>query len=102
MKRRQPKFYFSFRSPYSWMGAKLLEERLGAETQSIQYVPFFEPDETSTALLLERGERFVYTPMTREKHLYILQDVKRLTHKFGYSMTWPIDREPHWEVSHLG
>jgi 2-hydroxychromene-2-carboxylate isomerase len=39
--------------------------------------------------------------MSREKHRYILTDVRRLTAQRGLTVTWPQDRNPHWEVSHL-
>lgn len=42
-----------------------------------------------------------YVPMSKEKHLYILQDVRRLARARGLDMVWPVDPAPHWEVSHL-
>jgi 2-hydroxychromene-2-carboxylate isomerase len=35
--------------------------------------------------------------MSREKHLYLLQDVKRIARALGYRHVWPVDREPDWE-----
>ena len=43
----------------------------------------------------------LYTNMSKVKHLYILQDIKRLTRKLGYQMAWPIDRDPWWDLPHL-
>ncbi len=40
--------------------------------------------------------------MSPEKHRYILQDVRRLAGERGLEFTWPVDREPVWEVPHLG
>lgn len=39
--------------------------------------------------------------MSKEKHLYILQDVRRLARARGLDMVWPVDPAPRWEVSHL-
>lgn len=99
--KRAPKFYFSFRSPYSWVGAHMLYKRVDPKEYGIELVPFFEPDEESQKALAAHGETFPYVPMSRAKHLYILQDVKRIVDRLGLKMTWPVDKAPHWEVSHL-
>ena len=40
--------------------------------------------------------------MTKEKHLYILHDVRRLAAERGLSVAWPVDEvRPCWEVPHL-
>ena len=97
----QPRIYFSFRSPYSWLAFRALAIGHPAIVQSAKWIPFWEPDEISQRLLAEAGGRFLYTPMSREKHLYVLRDVKRLVTQRGLAMTWPVDRSPWWEVSHL-
>ena len=99
--KRQPKFYFSFHSPYSWMATKLLEERLPEAPQLLRYVPYFLPDEKTRAAVTERGASMHYSMMTKAKHLYILQDTKRLSQRFGFPMKWPIDIDPWWELPHL-
>src|SRR5262245_62169356 len=96
MGTKRPRFYFSFRSPYSWMAARLLEERLDPRPYGIEYIPFWEPDEHTLSLLRSRGSDFLYTPMSRQKHLYILQDIKRIATGLGYSMAWPRDRGNLW------
>ncbi len=88
---RRKVFYFSFRSPYSWMAHRLAEQ---IPDLDIEYRPFFEPDLVTEALLAERGGSVIYTPMSREKHLYMLQDVRRLAGRLGFPLTWPVDREP--------
>ncbi|MEK8104487.1 DsbA family protein [Micromonospora sp. M12] len=35
------------------------------------------------------------------KNFYILQDVRRLTKARGWDVTWPIDKDPVWEIPHL-
>ena len=99
--KRPPRLYFSFRSPFSWMALRRLEERLPDAPERIEYVPYWDPDEKMAAALEERGSGFHYTQMSKAKHLYILQDTKRLAQRFGYAMTWPIDVDPWWDLPHL-
>jgi 2-hydroxychromene-2-carboxylate isomerase len=101
MKRRVPRFFFSFRSPYSWLAARQIEERWPSIVPQLEYIPFWEPDAYSLELLSARGGEFFYTPMSHQKHLYILQDIKRLVNKFGYQNAWPVDHNPWWELPHL-
>ncbi|MFG3052737.1 2-hydroxychromene-2-carboxylate isomerase [Kitasatospora sp. NPDC048239] len=96
-----PRFYFSLRSPYSWLAYReLVDEhpRLAAE---LEWRPFFEPDGESERRLTALGGVFPYAAMTRAKHLYILQDVARLAERRGLALRWPVDRAPVWEVPHL-
>lgn len=67
----------------------------------MEYIPSWEPDDITLQLLSERGGKVLYPSMNRQKHLYILQDIKRMAAHFGYSLTWPIDRQPWWELPHL-
>jgi len=100
--RRPPRFYFSLRSPYSWLAHRDLTARHPRLADTLEWVPFFEPDEWSLKLLDEAGGSFPYSPMSPAKHRYILQDVRRLATERGLSVSWPVDREPVWEVPHLG
>lgn len=99
---RQPRFYFSLRSPYSWMAYRDLLSSYPDVAAAVEWVPFFEPDALSTEMLTAAGEEFPYSAMSKAKHLYILQDVGRLTKARGLPLTWPVDRDPVWEVPHLG
>ncbi|MFJ9178082.1 2-hydroxychromene-2-carboxylate isomerase [Streptomyces sp. NPDC102360] len=101
-RRRPPRFYFSLRSPYSWLAYRELLDRHPDTAAALEWVPFFEPDELSAKLLAEAGGSFPYTPMSAAKHRYILQDVRRLAAERGLDFSWPVDREPVWEVPHLG
>jgi 2-hydroxychromene-2-carboxylate isomerase len=101
-KPAQPKLYFNLRSPFSWMALRRLEERFPQAPERIEYIPYWDPDERTRQALGERGAAFHYTQMSKAKHLYILQDTKRLSQRFGYRMAWPIDVDPWWEVPHLG
>lgn len=94
-------YFFSFRSPYSWLASLGMKNRISDHTK-FELVPFFEPDEKSRVLLENRGGEFPYRDMSSAKHRYILNDVSRLTKKFGLSNKWPVDPNPWWEPSHNG
>jgi 2-hydroxychromene-2-carboxylate isomerase len=96
-----PRFYFSLRSPYSWLAYVDLHRQYADIAPMLELRPFWEPDARSQVMLADAGGRFVYTPMSKEKHLYILQDIRRLAAERGLEVGWPIDREPCWEVPHL-
>lgn len=100
-RQRRPLIYFSFRSPYSWLAWHDLTVHHPDVAATLDWRPFWEPDERSEKMLTDAGGQFIYTPMSREKHLYMLGDVRRLSRRRGLAMTWPVDRAPHWEVSHL-
>jgi 2-hydroxychromene-2-carboxylate isomerase len=97
----EPRFYFSLRSPYSWLALHDLAVGYPDVAAAVTWRPFWEPDATSSAALAERGGDFPYATMSHAKHLYILQDVKRLAADRGLVPTWPVDRDPVWEVPHL-
>ena len=95
------RFYFSLRSPYSWLAHHdLLRDHPGL-ADTLEWRPFWEPDKESLRALADAGGRFHYVPMSRAKSLYILGDVRRLAADRGLAVAWPVDREPHWEVPHL-
>lgn len=96
---KRPRYYFSFRSPYSWIASRILADRLSPEEREpIEFIPYWEPTPQTLEALREQGGDFLYRPMSREKHLYILQDVKRLTRSLNLTHVWPIDRNPVWEL----
>ncbi|OCC07770.1 2-hydroxychromene-2-carboxylate isomerase [Streptomyces sp. PTY087I2] len=96
------RWYFSFRSPYSWLAFHDLTERYPDVADAIEWRPYWEPDEISSRLLDDEGIQLPYVPMSKEKHLYILQDIKRLSTERGLPIAWPVDRDPNWGVPHLG
>lgn len=103
MPKRPPRFYFSLRSPYSWLAYRELWEHHPDVACVLDWVPFFEPDAVSARLLAEAGgAEFPYSEMSRAKNLYVLQDIGRITKARGIAVTWPVDRAPVWEVPHLG
>ncbi|WP_274563268.1 2-hydroxychromene-2-carboxylate isomerase [Streptomyces spiramyceticus] len=96
-----PRFYFSLRSPYSWLAYRELLESHQELAERIEWIPFCEPDELSRKMLAAAGGEFPYVPMSAAKHRYILQDVRRLAARRGLRFGWPVDRDPVWEVPHL-
>ncbi|MEV1025806.1 DsbA family protein [Streptomyces sp. NPDC050264] len=101
-KNKTPRFYFSLRSPYSWLAYRTVMTEHRDLAERLEWVPFFEPDPLSARLMADQGGRFPYSEMSREKNRYVLQDVGRITKSLGIRVTWPVDRDPVWEVPHLG
>lgn len=100
-KNKTPRCYFSLRSPYSWLAYRELMNHHRELADQLEWRPFFEPDPLTARLLQERGGRFPYAEMSREKNRYVLQDVGRLAAARGLRVSWPVDRDPVWEVPHL-
>ena len=98
---RPPRWYFSLRSPYSWLAYRELTDRYPDLLATLEWRPFWEPDEGGLSQLTGRGGAFPYVDMGRAKSRYILQDVRRLAAARGLTPTWPVDRAPVWEVPHL-
>jgi 2-hydroxychromene-2-carboxylate isomerase len=96
------RFYFSFRSPYSWLAHRDLTTRYRDVCGRISWIPFWEPDRGLRDELARAGGTFSYVDMSRAKARYILADVRRLVGARGTTLAWPVDREPWWEVAHLG
>lgn len=101
MARRGPRWYFSFRSPYSWMAYRDLMDQYPDVAERLEWLPFWEPDAPAQDELERSNITLPYVAMSKEKHLYILQDVRRLARARGLEMVWPVDPAPRWEVSHL-
>ena len=97
-----PALFFSFRSPYSWMTIRRLRRAVPDAFTALRWLPYWDPDDRTSAALKERGAEFHYVQMSRAKHLYLLMDTKRLAEAEGVAMAWPIDIDPHWELPHLG
>ncbi|MBU7597308.1 DsbA family protein [Streptomyces sp. XM4193] len=99
---RKLRWYFSLRSPYSWFAYRDLMSKHPEVLDRIEWLPFWEPDEETTRLLADEGVTLPIVAMSRAKNFYILQDTRRLATERGLSdITWPIDRDPCWEVAHL-
>jgi 2-hydroxychromene-2-carboxylate isomerase len=97
----EPRWYFSLRSPYSWFAYQDLTERHPDVLDTVEWIPYWEPDEWSERMLSAMGLTLPVAEMSRAKNFYILQDTRRIARARGVRMTWPVDREPVWEISHL-
>jgi 2-hydroxychromene-2-carboxylate isomerase len=101
---RRMTFFYGLRSPYAWIAHRLITEHLPAHLQasSLEYVPFWDPQPATLETLRAAGGGFLYRAMSRERHLYILADVKRLVASLGYRLQWPVDQAgQNWELPHL-
>jgi 2-hydroxychromene-2-carboxylate isomerase len=98
---RPPRLYFSFRSPYSWMGLEKLRRHLPGLFSAVELIPYWDPDEVTARLVAEQDAQFHYQQMSKAKHLYVLADTKRMAARLGLTMAWPVDVDPWWEVPHL-
>src|ERR671922_138859 len=87
----RPTLFFSFRSPFSWLLVERLRRHVADAHERIEFVPFWEPDPRMAAALAERDAGLHYVPMSKAKHLYILQDTKRLAGRLGLEMACPVD-----------
>lgn len=99
---RRPRLFFSFRSPFSRFTVERLLRTLPDAHERIDWIPYWEPDPPTERALAERGAAIHYAPMSKAKHLYILQDTKRIAERLGVPLAWPVDVDPWWEPSHLG
>ena len=99
---RRPRLYFSFRSPFSWLLMTRLRRHVPDVFERMETIPYWEPDAETARGLRERDAEILYADMSKAKHLYILQDTKRLAAGLGLKIAWPVDVDPWWEVSHLG
>lgn len=93
--------YYSLRSPYGWLAMLRLDALgLGPGTR-LAYLPYFEPTGSLRERLEARGAEFLYTPMSKARHRYILGDVKRLAQGQGLQVCWPVDIDVDWSIPHL-
>jgi 2-hydroxychromene-2-carboxylate isomerase len=99
--KRRPRLYFCFRSPYTWLAVRALATAVPDMYDRIDFVPYWEPDPKTYQGLKDRGADFLYAPMTKAKHLYILYDTKRIAQRLGATMRWPVDVDPSWDVPHF-
>jgi 2-hydroxychromene-2-carboxylate isomerase len=67
----------------------------------LEYIPYFEPRAALARRLDEAGGEFLYQPMGKDRSLYILGDVKRITRALALEVKWPVDQDPDWSIAHL-
>jgi 2-hydroxychromene-2-carboxylate isomerase len=83
------------------MTVERLRESVRDAFERIDLVPYWDPDSRCREALAERNADLPYAQMSKAKHLYILQDTKRMAQRLGLRMAWPIDVEPWWDLPHL-
>jgi 2-hydroxychromene-2-carboxylate isomerase len=84
------RFYFSFRSPYSWLATERLESELGDLGVEIARLPVYPTPEL-----------FPNDPAAMpDKVAYTVQDVRRLARERGLTVRFPSPADPDWSVSH--
>ena len=83
------KFYFSFRSPYSWLAFYRLCKIADQLPVEIEYTPCFPPEE------------FANDPRkNKNKSLYIAGDIKRFADAYGLKSYWPKPFDTDWIIPH--
>lgn len=102
LKLARLRHYFSFRSPYSWLAFRDLREDHADLLTRLTWIPYWDPEETILARLRAAGGEYNYVAMSKQKHRYMLQDVRRQTTRRGLPVTWPMDSGVRWEVAHVG
>lgn len=100
-KNTTPVWYLSLRSPYSWLAIRLAQKHHPRLWEESELRVFFEPGEATAEQVTERRIDFPYVAMSRAKHLYILRDVRRIAGGLGLAPTWPVERDPQWDVPSL-
>lgn len=83
------RFYFSFRSPYSWLAFERLERAFGDMPVKLQYLPVFPPP------------NYPNDPAAVPNKLkYVLFDVARQAAEYGFAMKAPSAVDCNWVRPH--
>ena len=99
MKNIKCQFYFSFRSPYAWLAWKILRDVFPEE---ITIIPSWNPSAKTYGILKKKGGDLLYVNMLKEKHMYVMHDIQRISKELNFELKFPIDTEnPDWETIHL-
>lgn len=100
--KKKMRFYFGFRSPYAWLATHMLASLPEDVRENIEPVPYWSCGSDVAKKLSDKGGDILYQPMSRARHFYILQDLRRLTSKFELPVRWPVDpQEPNWDRPHM-
>ncbi|MFI6433315.1 SDR family NAD(P)-dependent oxidoreductase [Rhodococcus oryzae] len=70
--------YFNLRCLYSSLALKGLAAGYRQIVDTLQWRPYWDPDDESIAAFEQACGRFAYSQMLRERHFYILEGVNRL------------------------
>jgi len=82
-------FYFSFRSPYSWLAFHRLSKIADWLPVNVDYIPLFPPRQFSEA-----------TTANPQKTSYVAEDVGRFAKAYGLTLQWPKPFDTNWKRPH--
>jgi 2-hydroxychromene-2-carboxylate isomerase len=83
------RFYFSFRSPYSWLATYRISKLEAELPVTFELVPVFPP------------KNFKSDPAAvPDKVSYIKMDVERITKAYGFKIVWPHPWDTDWIRPH--
>jgi len=83
------RFYFSFRSPYSWLAFHRIDRAVEGLPVEIRRIPVWPP------------KNFDNDPAASPVKLrYLLADVGRMAEAYGLPLRWPKVRETNWVLPH--
>ncbi len=83
-------FYFSFRSPYSWLAMyriNLIREKLPVE---LKLIPVFPAEDKEDVVLSDQN-----------KVKYIVKDINRVSSAYGFIIKWPKPFDTDWLAVHI-
>ena len=83
------RMYFSFRSPYSWLGFHRLRPIAAKWDLELDYVPVFPPDPSRIA-----------SSATPVRLQYTMEDTERFAAAYGLPVRWPESRDTDWLRPH--
>jgi len=83
------RFYFSFRSPYAWLGFYRFNRLLRRYALEVDYVPLVPQKE-----FVEKAD------VNSKKRAYIGEDVARFAAAYGLPLRWPSPFDTVWERPH--
>lgn len=82
-------FYFSFRSPYSWLAFHRLSKIADRLPVNIDYIPLFPPRQFSEA-----------TTDNPQKTSYVAEDIGRFAKAYRLALQWPKPFDTDWKRPH--
>lgn len=81
--------YFSFRSPYSWLGFHRARRYLPGLGIATEHIAVFPPEGTTVA-----------SSGTPTRMAYLTEDVERMARAYGLGVCWPEVRDTDWVRAH--
>ncbi len=82
------RFYFSFRSPYSWLAFHRIRRAIEGLPVRLECVPVFPPKD------------YPNDPAVPAKLPYIVADVERIARAYGLGVRWPREVDANWMRPH--